>query len=603
MKKNVSEKKLKKDAKDLKLPLINKNKKNDLIKQSNTTTNKNKENTTLSKMSRNSTQTKSNKTSNTDDLKKKLPQNKNIIKSNTLSDKGSNLLNHNRNKKDKSKNNKDKNRDKINDIINNFNKEKNINTKVIKSKNSLRIELPFKIKNKLESPNKKTINNKKYKYAKYKSLDSYISHHDNNSFNQEHKAKDNYDEKHSSISMPRTRLTKNDLQKIKNRRNLRIQKENLEYQKILKSLGMNFEQNSYKKNKDKDFILNKALDSMNIPLKISHRKAQKILEDEGMIEAYKYLINNLCKNGIPEGNIYDYCSEYIRNFEKVWQKIKFRKLNKEIEEHFKKEKEDLIKKNQNISTNIHYKALIQREEIQFIKKLDKSRSSLHILKRQKTNDENNKNNNNDIKNINQNAISSNNDANNNNNIINNNNDINNNNENNINNNMNNSSNRINNNQNINDINKDNIITNNININATINKVNNKNNNNLQKKSGNKSSEKTNNSKPKSKINKAKLKLDNLLPNKLNKVNKSNINADSNKVTFKIQLKNNIKEDLKINNKETRSKSKESKGKNINDNNPINTKNLNNKNNINNENKKTMIKKDNKKSINKKEKKA
>ena len=100
-----------------------------------------------------------------------------------------------------------------------------------------------------------------------------------------------------------------------------------------------------------------------------------------------------------------------------------------------------------------------------------------------------------------------------------------------------------------------------------------------------------------------MKLDNLLPNKLNKVNKSNINADSNKVTFKIQLKNNIKEDLKINNKGTRSKSKESKGKNINDNNPINTKNLNNINNINNENKKTMIKKDNKKSINKKEKKA
>ena len=128
----MSEKKLKKDAKDLKLPLINNNKKNDLIKQSNTTTNKNKENTTLSKMSRNSTQTKSNKTSNTDDLKKKLPQNKNIIKSNTLSDKGSNLLNHNRNKKDKSKNNKDKNRDKINDIINNFNKEKNINLNQIK---------------------------------------------------------------------------------------------------------------------------------------------------------------------------------------------------------------------------------------------------------------------------------------------------------------------------------------------------------------------------------------------------------------------------------------------------------------------------------------
>ena len=38
---------------------------------------------------------------------------------------------------------------------------------------------------------------------------------------------------------------------------------------------------------------------------------------DGIIEAYKHLIKNLCKNGMPEGNVYDYCSEYVKNFERI----------------------------------------------------------------------------------------------------------------------------------------------------------------------------------------------------------------------------------------------------------------------------------------------
>ncbi len=134
--------------------------------------------------------------------------------------------------------------------------------------------------------------------------------------------------------------------------------------------------------KSREIVLNDVINSIgDSRKKISQKNAQKILEESGMIEAYKYLIKNLCKNGMPEGNVYDYCSDFIKNFERVWQKIKFKKLNKIIEEHFKEQKELLIKKNENNSNNIFYKALEQREEMRFIKKFDKSRSFLHIMKK------------------------------------------------------------------------------------------------------------------------------------------------------------------------------------------------------------------------------
>ena len=100
-----------------------------------------------------------------------------------------------------------------------------------------------------------------------------------------------------------------------------------------------------------------------------------------MIEAYKQLIKNLCQNGMPKGNVYNYCSEFIKNFERVWQKMKYKKLSKKIEQHFKDKKELYIKNNENNNKNKYFRVLEQREEMQFIKKLDKSRSSLRVIKR------------------------------------------------------------------------------------------------------------------------------------------------------------------------------------------------------------------------------
>ena len=197
------------------------------------------------------------------------------------------------------------------------------------------------------------------------------------SFFDKHNTKENF-YKNLSNSMPK--MTKEKLNEIKERRIARIKREKRGIENTsMKIMDEIKGQNSIIKSGE--IVLNDILSSINTTTKISHKNAQKILEDGGMIEAYKYLIKNLCKNGMPEGNVYDYCSDFIKNFEKVWQRMKFKMLNKKIEEHFREKKELYIKNNENTSSNKYYKVLEQREEMQFIKKLDKSRSSLHVVKR------------------------------------------------------------------------------------------------------------------------------------------------------------------------------------------------------------------------------
>ena len=324
----------KKNIKDIKLPLINQTKKNTTIKSIKTTTNKN---------------------------------NKDIIKVNSAK----NILNEENN-----------NNDKINEIIDNVNKKRNINTKVIN-------DGFHSTDNNINKINKK----KKYKFKIYKPLNPLLVPHEDMSFIKEHHTKENF---YKDLLNKMPKMTKDKLNEIKKRRNARIKKEKLGYEfnsnKIINDIKG---QNSIIKSGE--IIVSDILNNINDPIKISQKYAKKILEESGIIEAYKHLIKNLCKNGMPEGNVYDYCSEYVKNFERIWQKIKFRMLNKKIEEHFKEKKKELIEKNENNISNKFFRILEQRNEMKFVKKLDKSRSSLHIIKRKeiipKENIKNNENNN------------------------------------------------------------------------------------------------------------------------------------------------------------------------------------------------------------------
>ena len=324
----------KKNIKDIKLPLINQTKKNTTIKSIKTTTNKN---------------------------------NKDIIKVNSAK----NILNEENN-----------NNDKINEIIDNVNKKRNINTKVIN-------DGFHSTDNNINKINKK----KKYKFKIYKPLNPLLVPHEDMSFIKEHHTKENF---YKDLLNKMPKMTKDKLNEIKKRRNARIKKEKLGYEfnsnKIINDIKG---QNSIIKSGE--IIVSDILNNINDPIKISQKYAKKILEESGIIEAYKHLIKNLCKNGMPEGNVYDYCSEYVKNFERIWQKIKFRMLNKKIEEHFKEKKKELIEKNENNISNKFFRILEQRNEMKFVKKLDKSRSSLHIIKRKEIipqeNIKNNENNN------------------------------------------------------------------------------------------------------------------------------------------------------------------------------------------------------------------
>ena len=380
----MNEKNDKKKIKDVKLPLINSSKKNN-IKQIKTTTNKNKDTSSKSILSQNSLKANSVRSSNLD----KKPQNKEDIKLNTFnSNMKKNILrpntNANINKLEISKdlNKNDKADDKINEIINDVNKTKNIKTKVnynnINNKNGFNSSSTSKLIELNNNQNKLTNKKKKYKFKIYKPLNPLLAPHEDMSFIKDHSTKENF---YKKISSSLTRMTKDELNDIKKRRIERLEKEKKQIENSNRKIMNDIKgQNSIIKSRE--IVLNDILNSIgDSRKKMSQKNAQKILEDGGMIEAYKYLIKNLCKNGMPEGNVYDYCSDFIKNFERVWQKIKFKMLNKQIEEHFRETKEKIIKKNENNSNNKFYKALVQREEIRFIKKFDKSRSSLHIMKK------------------------------------------------------------------------------------------------------------------------------------------------------------------------------------------------------------------------------
>jgi hypothetical protein len=139
------------------------------------------------------------------------------------------------------------------------------------------------------------------------------------------------------------------------------------------------------------------LNNIQLPkIKISEKKTQAILEEGGMLDAYKYLVIQLCKNGLPTGNLFEYSAYVIKNYEKKWKEKKS-KMNKEkLEQYWKEKKQEVEKfeKQQKKSPDPKQKvnkttkeeenkikalnrSLEQREINKLIANMDKSRSSRH----------------------------------------------------------------------------------------------------------------------------------------------------------------------------------------------------------------------------------
>ena len=120
------------------------------------------------------------------------------------------------------------------------------------------------------------------------------------------------------------------------------------------------------------------LNNIQLPkIKISEKKTQAILEEGGMLDAYKYLVIviQLCKNGLPTGNLFEYSAYVIRNYEKKWKEKKS-KMNKEkLEQYWKEKKQEVEKfeKQQKKSPDPKQKVIkTTKEEENKIKALNRS---------------------------------------------------------------------------------------------------------------------------------------------------------------------------------------------------------------------------------------
>ena len=171
------------------------------------------------------------------------------------------------------------------------------------------------------------------------------------------------------------------LKNLEQERQKRIKNEKIsekENQKIYEEILEEAKKKNFKMNIRKDDSI-----PLKTNIKISEKKAQNILEEGGMLDAYKYLIIQLCKNGLPTGNLFEYSAYVIKNYEKKWKEKKS-KINKEnIEKYWEQKEKDFkekIEKNKNNLKEIKKlnRSLDEIEMKKYIKDLDRSRSSRGI---------------------------------------------------------------------------------------------------------------------------------------------------------------------------------------------------------------------------------
>ena len=178
------------------------------------------------------------------------------------------------------------------------------------------------------------------------------------------------------------------LEECKERRKKRLELEKKEEErdrKIYEEVLKEFQQKGKTKRKMQFTRINSPKEKNNennkiqLPkIRVSEKKAHIILEEGGMFDAYKYLLLQLCKLGLPYGNVFDYASYFIKNYEKKWKEKKSQ-MNKEKFENYWKEKKEQIENSKLLKDNELIKALNRsledREINKIIKSLDRSRSS------------------------------------------------------------------------------------------------------------------------------------------------------------------------------------------------------------------------------------
>jgi len=59
-------------------------------------------------------------------------------------------------------------------------------------------------------------------------------------------------------------------------------------------------------------------------------QTEKTLKKNGMLDAYQYVLMNICKNGLPVGDVFEYSAALMLNYEKKWKKMQADKVREKI---------------------------------------------------------------------------------------------------------------------------------------------------------------------------------------------------------------------------------------------------------------------------------
>ena len=168
--------------------------------------------------------------------------------------------------------------------------------------------------------------------------------------NKETKTNTNNNSNNNIITVPKEekRLTEEQLKKLEETRKARLKKEReiaKEDKKVFEKIFQEAKNNNFRPTTIKNARNANNNNEMTTTIKISEKKAQMILEENGMLDCYKYLITQLCKNGLPEGNLFEYSAYIVKNYEKKWKEKKSQKTKEKIEkyweEKYKKKQEEL----------------------------------------------------------------------------------------------------------------------------------------------------------------------------------------------------------------------------------------------------------------------
>ncbi len=176
------------------------------------------------------------------------------------------------------------------------------------------------------------------------------------------------------------KFSEEQLSKLKLQRKQRLKKQKQEEKKQIQMYEKIIEE--YKNNPKSKKNLNSLNynDEEDPQILISSKKAQKILENGGMLDAYKYVLAQLCKNGLPKGNIFEYASYVVKNYEKKWKTKKSQMMKDKIDKYYEEKQKEINKTLEaDKEIKIVNKSLEHRNELKFIQNLDKSRSGIKIV--------------------------------------------------------------------------------------------------------------------------------------------------------------------------------------------------------------------------------